>query len=343
MLKYTSEQLEQINNAIPIVEYASKYFELEQGKGKRSNEYWTVCPFHKGDSNPSLSFNSDKNVFKCMACDKKGGLINFIMAYHNKTFPQAIEYILKLSKIPLDEREHSEIFEYLHKEERKKHNKENIIHTHLPEKVINQYEKEDINEWIKEGIQQVIMDKYNVRYNKNGNAIVFPIRDSEGKIISIKARTLYKNHKDLGIPKYTYYQSIGSNDFLFGLYENINYIKEKNEVIVFEGCKSVMFSEGYGYKNCVSLETNTINEYQMNLLLQLKCDVVMALDKGIRITDNKEFKNTDTITYINIGLLSKFTNVYVVEDTNELLPLKASPVDCNKEIWDKLYKEKYKL
>jgi DNA primase len=275
-----------------------------------------------------------------MACDKKGGLINFIMAYHNKTFPQAIEYILKLSKIPLDEREHSEIIEYLYKTERKKCSKESIVHTYLSEEVINQYSKEDIKEWLEEGIQQKVMDKYNVRYNKKGNAIVFPERNSEGKIISIKARTLYKNYRDLGIPKYKYYQSIGSNDFLFGLYENIDYIKEKNEVIVFEGCKSVMFAEGYGYKNCVSLETNTINEYQMKLLLQLKCNVIMALDKGIQVTNNRELKNTDTITYINVGLLSKFTNVYVVEDNNGLLPQKASPVDCGKEIWEELYNNK---
>jgi DNA primase len=65
-LKYTSEQLEQINQAIPIVDYASRYLELKQGKGKRSNEYWSICPFHKGDMNPSLSFNSDKNLFHCL-------------------------------------------------------------------------------------------------------------------------------------------------------------------------------------------------------------------------------------------------------------------------------------
>ena len=342
-MKYTYGQIQQINNAIPIVDYASKYLELEQGKGKRSNEYWCICPFHKGDANPSLSFNSEKNVFRCMACDKKGGLINFIMEYHQKTFLQAIEYILKLTNIPLDEREHSEIVEYLHKIDGKKFNKDIIEHIYLNENCMNKYSKEDIKEWINEGIRQDVMDKYNVRYNKSGNAIVFPIRDAKGKIISIKARTLYKNHRDLGIPKYNYYQSIGSNDFLFGLYENQQYIYDKNEVIVFEGCKSVMLAEGYGYLNCVSLETNTINEYQMNLLLQLKCNIVMALDKGMKITDKKGLKNTKDITFINVGLLSKFTNVYTIEDTIGLLPAKASPVDLGKEIFDKLYEGKYKI
>jgi DNA primase len=342
-MRYTSEQLDKINNSIPIVEYASKYLKLKPGTGRRNNEYWTHCCFHEGDTNSSLSFNSDKNVFRCMACDTKGGLINFVMEYHKKSFMQAIDHILKLVDIPFDEREYSEIVEYLYKINRKLVEKEIIVREFLSKDIMNQYTKEPIIEWINEGIQQDILDKYDVRYNKQGNAIVFPICDINGNIISVKARTLYKNHADLGIPKYTYYQKIITNDFLFGLYENMKYIKEKNEVIVFEGCKSPMLAEEYGYLNCVSLETNNINEHQINLLLQLKCNIVMALDKGMKITDKQGLKNTKDITYINIGLLSKFTNVYTIEDDNGLLSPKASPVDCGKEIFDKLYKEKIKI
>jgi DNA primase len=342
-MKYTSEQLTQINNAIPIVEYVSKYLKLEPGTGRRSNEYWTHCCFHEGDNNSSLSFNSDKNVFRCMACDTKGGLINFVMEYHNKSFVQAIEYILQLVNIPFEEREYSEIVEYLHKTNHKIIEKEVINRVFLPESTIYQYTKEPIIEWINEGIQQDILDKYNVRYDKKGNAIIFPIRDINGNIIAIKARTRYENHADLGIPKYMYYQKIITNDFLFGLYENIEQIKKRNEVIIFEGCKSVMLAEGYDYPNCVSLETNNFNEYQINLLLQLKCNIVIALDKGMKITNQQGLKNTKDTTYINIGLLPKFTNVEVIEDRYGLLPPKASPVDCGKEVFDKLYEGKYKI
>lgn len=342
-MKYSSEQLEQINNAIPIVDYASQFLELKPGTGRRNHEYWGHCCFHDGDVNSSLSFNSDKNVFKCLACNTRGGLINFVMQYHKMTFLQAIDHILKLSNIPLEEKEYSNIIEYLRKINLKKYNDEKIERQFLNEDIIKQYSKEPIKEWIDEGIQQQMLDKYNVRYDYNSNAIVFPIRDIDGNTIAIKARTLYKNYADLGIPKYQYYQKIISNDFLFGLYENLKYIKEKNEVIVFEGCKSVMLAGGYEYPNCVSLETNNINEYQVNLLLQLKCNVVLALDKGMKITTKKGLKNTNKITYIYIGLLPKFTNVYVIEDNYGLLPLKASPVDCGKEIFDKLYEGKYKI
>lgn len=328
-MKYTTEQLEKINNSISLVDYASKYLELTQGTGKRNNEYWCVCPFHDGDVNPSLSFNSDKNVFKCMGCNTKGGLINFIMAYHKKTFPQAVEYILQLTNLHLDEIERSETLEYLYKTKRNKHTVTNIKHIYLPDNVMNQYNKEPIKEWIVEGISQEVLNRYDVRYNRKGNSIVFPIKDIEGKIIAIKARTLYINHRELGIPKYIYYNDIITNDFLFGLYQNINNIKIKNECLVVEGAKGVMLAESQGYDNVVSLETSNINEYQINILLSLKTDIVFALDKGIKI-DNKV-----------VGLLPKFTNVYVMEDRQGLINNKDCPFDKDKEVSDKLYEGRY--
>jgi DNA primase len=329
-VRLTSEQIEQINNSISIVEYASKYLELNQGVGKRSNEYWTNCIFHNNDLNASLSFNSDKNLYKCFGCGAAGGLINFVMQYHKKTFPQAIEHILQLVNIDLKEVKPSETMEYLHKVSRKKCVNNSIIHTYLPEDIMNQYTKEPIKEWLQEGISQEALDKYEARYNKPGNAIVFPLRDSEGKVIAVKARTLYQNHRDMGIPKYIYYQSIGSNDFLGGLYYNKQNIINKNEVIVVEGFKGILLAESQGYNNVVSLETNNINKYQIQLLLSLRVPITFALDKGVRI-DSKI-----------VGLLPKFTDVYYLEDREGLLQDKDCPFDRGKVVSDRLYGNKIK-
>lgn len=337
-MKYTSEQISQINNAIPIVEYASQYLALH----KKNGEYWCICPFHN-DSDASMSFNKDKNSYFCFGCDSKGYLINFVMQYKKLSFPNAIEHILQLVNISLEEKEHSEIFEYLHKNNLKKCESDTLLRPYLDDNVIDQYTKEPIKEWIVEGVSQEVLDKYEVRYNKNSNAIVFPIRDFNGKIFAIKARTLYTNYKDLGLTKYKYYQSIGTNDFLFGLFQNYKSIKDKNEVIVLEGAKGVFLAESYGYTNCVSLETNRITEPQMDLLLQLKVDIVMCLDKGIKITTDKNLKNKENLTYVNIGLLPKLTNVYVMEDTAGLLKYKDCPADHGKEIFTKLYEGKYKV
>lgn len=340
-MKYTLDQIDKINNSISIVKYASHYLELIQGNGKQNNEFYCNCPFHSNDENPSLSFNSEKNVFSCFGCHEAGTIIIFVQKYHKLSFPEAIEHLIKYADLTLEQKEPSDILEYLHRINIKPKIKEEIKREYLSENIMDKYIKKPINEWVSEGIKQEILDEYDVRYDTSGNRIVFPIRDFNG-IIAVKGRTLYKNYQDLGIKKYIYYQPIITNDFLFGLYKNLPYIKEKNEILVFEGSKSVMLAEGYGYKNSVSLETNRINEYQKDLLLQLRCNVVLCLDKGIKVMSIKP-KNKNIETIIETGLLSKLTNVYVVEDKENLLPDKASPVDLGIEIWEKLYEGRYKI
>lgn len=341
MIKYDIETIEQVNNSINIVDYAKQYLTLEYKNG----EWWCNCPFHEGDVNPSLSFNEEKNLFKCFGCGIAGTPIIFVQNYHNLSFPNAVEYLIKYSNINVIDKEHSDLIDFLHKNKFKNKVITPINRTYLPNNCMDKYCKQPIKEWLEEGITQEVLDKYDVRYDKQNNKIVFPIRDINGEIITIKARTLYPNYQELGITKYIYYQKIITNNFLFGLYENLDYIKSKNEVIVFEGSKSVMKAEGYGYKNSVSIETDNINEYQIQLLLKLRCNLVFAFDKGIKvITQKLKTKNKyDKNTYVNIGLLPKLTNVFIVEDQENLLPQKDSPVDQGIKVWEKLYESRYKI
>lgn len=336
-MKYDSEQISQVNNSMSLINYANQYLDLQLHNG----EYWAVCPFHN-DINASLSFNEEKNTYFCFGCKSGGHLISFIMQHKNISFPQAIEYILKLSNIELREREYSEICNYLNKANisTKKHSKNTLNRTYLSEDIMNQYTKEPIKEWLSVGISQEVLDKYNVRYDKRGNAIVFPIRDKNGKIIAVKARTLYENFDDLGIRKYKYYQPIGTNDFLFGLWESYDSIMRKKEVLVFEGSKGKMTVESFGYDNSVSLETNSINDFQLDILLSLKVSIVMCLDKGMNIVSCKKNKSVDDV---DIGLLPMMTDVYVLKDVDNSLEIKNTPTDKGKEVFDKLYNNRYKF
>ena len=326
-MKYTSEQIGEINKSINVVDYASKYLDLEH----KNDEYWCVCPFHD-DINASLSFNREKNSFYCFGCQASGSTIQFIMKYHKFSFPKTIEYILKYANITLQPKEYSETMEFLHRQVTKKKQKD-IIRTYLPNDIMNQYTREPIKEWLAEGISQQILDEYEVRYNKQGNAIVFPIRDIAGRILAVKARTLYPNFRDLGIPKYIYYQSIGTNDFLFGLYRNKPFIQSTSECLIFESEKSVMKLNSWGINNCVATSTKKISDKQVELLLSLKCNLVFAFDKDV---DRKEVLN-------QIKLFSRFTNTYYTYDRNDLLGVKDAPCDKGKDVWLQLYNEKYKL
>ena len=59
-----------INGKIKIIEVAEKY-------GLKVKKNKAICPFHE-DTDPSLSFSNDKNVFFCHGCHVKGDVITFI-------------------------------------------------------------------------------------------------------------------------------------------------------------------------------------------------------------------------------------------------------------------------
>jgi DNA primase len=326
MTKYTADQIDQINQGIPIVEYVKNYLTLDF----HHDEYWAICPFHDGDVNPSLSFNPEKNMFKCLGCDTKGTLIVFVMKYHKLSFPDAIEHILSISNIALEFKEHSDTMEYLQRVNRRSCEKPPIVHPVLSPDIMNSYTAKEIQEWLAEGMSAATLKKFQVRYDERKNAIVFPIRDSAGNIISVKSRTLFANHKELGIPKYIYYHNIGTNDFLFGLYENLPDIQAKKEVIVVEAEKGVMMLDSFGFGNCVALSTKIMNCHQIEILLSLKCRIVFAYDKDVLKPEIKKM----------VAPLSRFTNVEIVYDKNNLLANKESPYDRGLEIWQQLYTER---
>ncbi|MBR2651609.1 DNA primase, partial [bacterium] len=62
---------------------------------KRGVNYLAICPFHQ-DSDPSLTINDQKNIFKCFACNESGNSVTFVQKYKNCSFIDAILEIAKL-------------------------------------------------------------------------------------------------------------------------------------------------------------------------------------------------------------------------------------------------------
>ena len=118
-------------------------------------------------------------------------------------------------------------------------------------------------------------------------------------------------------------------DIVYGLAENLGYIQQANEVILFEGCKSVLIADTWGIKNTASLLTSHLNPNQMKVLARLGCRVVFALDKDVRIRDDH-----------NIAKLRKYVNVEYLWDKEDLLSDKDAPVDKGLEIFGKLYEQR---
>ena len=335
-MNYDDETLQAINGNTDLLAYAQQTLDLE----RRGNDYFAHCPLHRDDT-PSLSFTPSKNSYYCFSCGASGGMIGYLMDFEGMEFEDAVEKAAGLANIDMSKMCQSKTMILLKKWRmflQSKQNKEVYKHSIIPMTAFTKFSKEEVPEWLEEGISQEVMDLFDIRIDTYSNRIVYPVYDIDGNLINIKGRTRYENYKKLKLPKYMNYYTVGVMDYFQGLEKTLKYIKEQNEIIIFESIKSVMKAYGFGHKNSVSAEKHTLTPEQIALLVKLKVNVVFAYDSDISYSDS-EVKS-------NIDRLRRVTNVYVIEDTDKLLggkEAKNSPVDCGLDIWEILYNNKRKI
>ena len=333
---YDDDVLKEINANADLLSYAQQVLELE----KRGNDYFAHCPLHE-DKTPSLSFSPDVNSYYCFSFVKSGGIIGFLMDFEGLSFAKAVEKAAALANMDLSSMCQSKTVAFLKKWKQlllAQRQRQPYHHDILPGATMTKFDQAPVPEWEEEGIDPDVMDLFGVRIDTIGNRIVYPVFDNDGNLINVKGRTRYTNYKKLKLAKYINYFKVGTIDYLQGLNITMPFVREKNEIIIFESIKSVMKAYGWGYKNCASAEKHTLTPEQIELLVQMRVDVVLAYDSDISYKKGDVRHNIDT--------LKRLTNVYVIDDSHKLLggeDAKNAPVDCGKEIWETLYASKRKV
>lgn len=334
MSKWDGEMLREIDDRADLIEYVSQTMELEQ----KGDNLWAHCPKHV-DETASLSFSIKDGFYHCFSCGRSGRMIWWLYDYEGMKFDDAVEKAARLANMDISKMCQSDTVIYL-KKLKKMTAKTSVKYQHpiLSSSELDKYQQEQIPEWLDEGIEQNVMDLFGVRVDTWQNRIVYPVYDIDGNLINIKGRTRYPNYKQLRLSKYMNYFKVGCMDYFQGLNLTLTYVKQQNEIIIFESVKSVMKAYGWGYKNCASAETHDLSDEQMALLLSLKVNVVFAWDTDV------DYHSGDTKRQIDT--LKRITNVYIIQDPQQLLGGKESknaPVDCGREVWEELYANKRKV
>ena len=326
--------LKEITDNVDLLGYVGQQIDLE----KKGSDYFGHCSLHT-DRTPSFSITPDKNTFYCFGCGRGGTIIGYLMEYEGLRFDEAVEKAARLANVDMSKMCKSETILYLKKlKSWSKKPMEPFPHRIIPYSEYEKYKVGRVQEWLDEGIEQSVLKLFDVRIDESQNRIVYPVKDQNGNLINVKARTRYKNYKELRIPKYINYYPIGVMDYLQSLDLTMRDIQLAKEVVIFESVKSVMKAYGWGYKNCVSAEKHTLTAEQIVLLAKLRANVVFAYDSDISYSQ-KDVK-------ANIDRLKSITNVYVINDINKLLggsSAKNAPVDCGREVWEELYNNKKKV
>lgn len=322
-------ELEDLIESIDIVDYISQFVDLEEKNG----EYWGLSPF-KDEKTPSFSVRRETNSFYDFSSGIGGNVFTFVRFYNHCTNAEAVSILKKFAGydgetvVPRKKMAATLICKRFKPQKTRKKTSGGTIY---PDNCMEKYEKREdkLAVWENEGISKESLDKYQVYYDSFSDRLVYPIRNISGRIVNIGGRTLDPKWKEKKLRKYTYFSGWGEMNVIYGLFENMDAILSAHEVILFEGCKSVLLANTWGIHNTGALLTSHLNPQQLKILVRLGVRVVFALDKDVRVRDDH-----------NISKLKQYVNTFYLWDKEDLLDEKDAPVDKGQEVFQILYEQR---
>ena len=231
--------------------------------GYGGDEVTFCCPFH-GEQTPSLSFNTQKNVFYCFSCEASGDCIDLVRSLEGYSSDmQAIRKIAKILRSP-DAASHLRVVP-----------QERESYQAAREKAFTFYKSLPAIDWLKiassylyeRGFTSQTLTQCGVKYNANSiYALVIPLVEQgvfygyvTRRIDQVKSRKYLNNR---GYPR---------SEILIG-----NLVPDR--VLVVDGILDRMKAVQYGVTNATALLNWKISDVQARKLAAVATTVVCGLD-----------------------------------------------------------------
>lgn len=303
-----------------------------QGVNIRNNEHLNYRSFSR-----NVSYDDGKDLISLVEDVKKIGFIDSIKCLH-KILDLPFEFKKQKEK-PKKELSPLWVFEKI-ASKRKIINVDDI--KFLEDSLVQDYVPLLHIDWLREGIIERTRKKFGLCYSYRHKRVVIPMRHwATGELLGFNQRTTVENYEEFGIKKYyitpTYPKALN----LYGLYENYDDIQKAGYVVVYEAEKSVLKRDSLLDPTGVALSGHTLSDEQVNILIGLNVEVVIAFDNDISIEEVRhaceKFKNHRRVSYIH-----DFMGVLKPKDS----PADASNKDYqflfdNRIVYDKSEQRKY--
>ena len=279
--------LNEVNHKVRLSDFIGQFVNLVE----KGNSFVGNCPFHN-EKTPSFNVNNDKSLFYCFGCKAGGNIINFISKYKNLQFLESLIYISQYSGVPYnyDQRKskissEAKLFtDILYKSNTlftELLKKKTIASKYLKERGVNDEALKIFNIGFapdhKNLLKYLELEGFNfdeikktdllIKNNKGeffgrfSNRITFPIYNFSNNIVGFGARTI----QDSKIKYINSQESIvfKKSQLLYGLKENLEYIRLEKEIFLVEGYMDVIKLYCSGIKNAVSTLGTTLSEIQL--------------------------------------------------------------------------------
>jgi DNA primase len=304
------ELIDTILTQSDIVETVAKYVHLT----KRGKNHVGLCPFHS-EKTPSFTVNADIKIFKCYGCGVGGNVIKFIREIEGYSFHEAVQHFAEELNIPYQLEKTSPIQTERQREKILLFEAHELTAKFYHYLLKNTNQGKQAMDYLKSrGFNDKTIDTFQIGYappmwdtltqflqkrefapellEKGGlisakadgkgfvdrfrDRIMFPIRDSKGKVIAFAGRILGEGQpKYLNSPETILFHK---SRILYNLDQARPAIRKHHTAILFEGYVDVIKAWEAGAANAVATMGTALSEEHAVLLKRMADQVVICYD-----------------------------------------------------------------
>ncbi|MCF0140866.1 MAG: DNA primase [Mogibacterium sp.] len=294
--------IDELKMTVNIVDVIGREVSLK----KAGSTYKGLCPFHS-EKTASFNVNEEKQFYKCFGCQASGDVISFVQNYYKIPFMDSVEKLCEEYGISMPEKissgpkiDYDKFYDINAKAARFYFNNltsgKNAGYTYfknrgLKDEIIKKFGLGFApNSWTslydylkKEGVSDEDMLKLGLvikgkkgLYDKFRNRVMFPIINTQGKVIGFGGRVL-----DDSKPKYL--NSDESDIFLkknnlYGLNLSRSAINSDDRIIMVEGYMDVISLYQAGVENVAASLGTALTDNQAKLISRYTKNVVLSYD-----------------------------------------------------------------
>ncbi|MEM9623641.1 MAG: DNA primase [Pseudomonadota bacterium] len=274
---------------------------------KTGKNYSGLCPFHD-EKTPSFTVSPDKQFFHCFGCQESGTALTFIMQYERLEFVEAVELLARQLglEVPREKggRERPQVdpdlYAVLGQAEqyyRRSLRQSDEAIAYLKSRGMSGEIARDFGiGYAPEGWQNLsenlgpvkteqlldtglsIKNEKGRVYDRFRQRIMFPIRDTRGRVIGFGGRAMAKDEQG---PKYLNSpetQVFHKSQELYGLYEARRALRHIDRLIVVEGYMDVVALAQHGFANAVATLGTATGEAHFHKLYRITDEVICCFD-----------------------------------------------------------------
>jgi DNA primase len=300
----SDDKISEIRQAARISEFIAPHVALK----RRGRSLLGLCPFHN-EKTPSFSVDDDRGFYHCFGCSASGNVFTFLMEHERLTFPEAVRKVASHCGIDVPESdsgaERRDPTFYEINASAARYYRRFLVETehggrfrdYLFSRGIGQEAAEKFTvgaaspsgtglaRWLaKEGVDLrkaaalgLVVDRGGTAYDRFRDRLMFPIRDSQGRVIGFGGRQMGEGEgpKYLNSPESEVYQKSRA---LYGIYEARDALRHAETVLLVEGYVDVIALHQAGVPHAVATCGTALTAEQARMIRRHAPEVVTVFD-----------------------------------------------------------------